>query len=109
MKNVKATGDEMVRQFNDDLSNIASVVKRETTFDLTAEEIQTLQKVDAKKRVMTLNEMISKRAYVGWTTSVHTGVDVPLYAYGPQSEQFGGLHENTDIPGLMANAMKLKK
>lgn len=109
LKNVKATGDEMVRQFNDDLSNIASVVKRETTFDLTAEEIQTLQKVDAKKRVMTLNEMISKRAYVGWTTAVHTGVDVPLYAYGPQSEQFSGLHENTDIPGLMANAMKLKK
>lgn len=109
LKNVKATGDQMVRQFNDDLTNIAEIVKQETSFDLIAQEVKTLQTADSKKRVMLLNEMISKRAYVGWTTTVHTGVDVPLYAYGPHSDQFAGLHDNTDLPGLIANAMKLKK
>ncbi len=27
----------------------------------------------------------------------HTGIMVPLFAYGPQSQNFGGVYENTDI------------
>ncbi|MBP57756.1 MULTISPECIES: alkaline phosphatase [Idiomarina] len=33
----------------------------------------------------------------GWTTSGHTGVDVPVFAAGPYSENFGGYMDNTDI------------
>ncbi len=33
----------------------------------------------------------------GYTTRSHTGVMVPVFAYGPGSEQFRGIYENTDI------------
>ncbi|MDV6315782.1 alkaline phosphatase [Idiomarina sp. HP20-50] len=33
----------------------------------------------------------------GWTTSGHTGVDVPVFADGPYSDNFGGYMDNTDI------------
>ncbi len=32
-----------------------------------------------------------------YTTRSHTGVMVPVFAYGPGSEEFGGIYENTDI------------
>ena len=31
----------------------------------------------------------------------HTGVMVPVFAYGPGAELFSGIHENTDIPALI--------
>jgi len=33
----------------------------------------------------------------GYTTKSHTGVMVPVFAYGPGSEEFRGIYENTDI------------
>jgi alkaline phosphatase len=51
--------------------------------------------------------VVSERASVGWTSSGHTGVDIPLYAYGAGADLFKGLHENTDIPVLIAQAMKI--
>ncbi|MGM0482230.1 MAG: alkaline phosphatase, partial [Pseudomonadota bacterium] len=33
----------------------------------------------------------------GWTGSGHTAVDVPVYATGPNSEQFRGYMDNTDL------------
>ncbi|MEO1263159.1 MAG: alkaline phosphatase [Bacteroidota bacterium] len=32
-----------------------------------------------------------------FTTNGHTGTMVPVFAYGPQSELFGGIYDNTDI------------
>ena len=32
-----------------------------------------------------------------FSTGGHSGVMVPIYAFGPGSEQFSGLMENTDI------------
>jgi alkaline phosphatase len=36
-------------------------------------------------------------AEIRWATKGHTGSVVPLFAYGPGAESFGGLIENTDI------------
>jgi alkaline phosphatase len=33
----------------------------------------------------------------GYTTGSHTGVMVPVFAYGPCSEEFSGIYENNDI------------
>ena len=38
----------------------------------------------------------------GWLSKDHTPVMVPLFAFGPGSEVFTGLHENAEIPILMA-------
>ncbi|WP_432534092.1 alkaline phosphatase [Kineococcus arenarius] len=42
---------------------------------------------------------------VDWTTSGHTGVDVPLTAYGPGSELFTGTYENTYVHDAILAAM----
>ncbi len=34
---------------------------------------------------------------IGFTTGDHTAVMIPVFAYGPGSEQFGGIYENTAI------------
>ena len=39
-------------------------------------------------------QMITKAAF---TTTGHTGEMVPLFAYGPASQRFGGIHDNTYI------------
>ena len=54
-----------------------------------------------------LSGIESRRARVGWSTGGHTGVDVGLYAFGPGRERFAGLHENTDVPQLIAGLLGL--
>jgi len=41
--------------------------------------------------------IISNRAGVGWTTSSHTGIPVPVSAIGAGSDLFNGLYDNTKI------------
>lgn len=36
-----------------------------------------------------------------FTSTDHTGVMVPVYAFGPGSEKFRGFHDNTDIPKII--------
>ncbi|HPW90062.1 MAG TPA: alkaline phosphatase [Paludibacteraceae bacterium] len=38
----------------------------------------------------------------------HTGVPVPVFAYGPGSEQFNGWQENTDFRDKILNALNIK-
>ncbi len=44
---------------------------------------------------------LSQKAGLGFTTHGHTGEDVFLYAFGPGKPS--GLHENTDLPIVMAD------
>lgn len=106
IRNVTATGDYMVTQLNSTRSNVKEVVKKYTTLELTDEEAQLIK--SSEQPAITINEVVSARANIGWTSLNHTGVDVPLYAYGPGADLFIGLHENTDLPILMAEALKIK-
>ena len=45
--------------------------------------------------------------YVSWSTSGHTGVDVPTTAQGPWSDLLAGTHENTYIHEAMRQALGL--
>ena len=45
------------------------------------------------------------KARIGWTTSSHTGIPVPVYATGSGSELFSGRMDNTDIPKKICQAM----
>lgn len=47
--------------------------------------------------------------YGDYTTSHHTGVMVPVYAFGPSSELFSGIYDNTDIFNKMMEAYGWKK
>jgi alkaline phosphatase len=37
------------------------------------------------------------RIRLEWATTDHTGSAIPVFAFGPGSEQFGGFYDNTDI------------
>ncbi|USK33190.1 alkaline phosphatase [Bacillus sp. F19] len=106
LRNVTATGDFMVSKLNADRSNAKEVVKQYANIDLTDAENQKIKA--ASMPDIAINEVISERALVGWSSTNHTGTDVPLYAFGPGSNLFGGLHNNTDLPQLMAKAMNVK-
>ncbi|MBU3003686.1 alkaline phosphatase [Paraglaciecola arctica] len=41
--------------------------------------------------------IVDKRTITGWTTGAHTAVDVPVFAFGSQSDIFNGLITNTEI------------
>ncbi|QBG35018.1 alkaline phosphatase [Litorilituus sediminis] len=48
-----------------------------------------------------IKSLIDKRTNTGWTTGGHTGIDVPVFAFGHASEQFSGQVDNTDIAKTM--------
>ncbi|WP_404450289.1 alkaline phosphatase [Sutcliffiella horikoshii] len=106
IKQVTATGDKMASELDQDKGNVKEVVKKYTSLELTQDEIEKIKK--AKEPAIAINEVVSDRALIGWTSTAHTGTDLPLYAYGPQSDKFSGLLDNTDLPKLMAEAMKIK-
>ena len=43
-----------------------------------------------------------------FSTTSHSGVMVPVYAFGPGSEQFTGIYENTDLFHKIASLLNLK-
>jgi len=43
--------------------------------------------------------------YVNWTTTKHTGADVPTTAYGQGASLLAGTSENTRIYGAMVRAL----
>jgi alkaline phosphatase len=44
-----------------------------------------------------------------FTTGNHTGVMIPVFAFGPESEKFSGIYENTEIFHKMIDAFDFKK
>ncbi len=50
-----------------------------------------------------------KKVILGdFTTKHHTGVMVPVFAFGPGSENFRGIMQNTDIPEKIIKLLELK-
>ncbi|MCJ8008782.1 alkaline phosphatase [Lederbergia wuyishanensis] len=106
LRNVKSSGRYMEMQLDKNRRNAKEIMKKYAGIDLTKEEINTIEQAD--KPVKAINRIVSERALIGWTTSQHTGVDIPVYAYGPGSQIFRGLQENTELPKLMARVMNIK-
>lgn len=44
-----------------------------------------------------------------FTTKDHTGTMVPLFAYGPRSQEFQGVYENSDLFGKILKVLDLKE
>ncbi len=44
-----------------------------------------------------------------FTTHDHTGIMVPVFAYGPQAKEFQGVYQNTEIFHKILKVLKLKK
>lgn len=53
-----------------------------------------------------LLKIFNAGAGIGWTTYVHTGQPVPVFAIGANSELFKGYYENTDIYAKILEGVK---
>jgi len=60
---------------------------------------------------MTLNggDYKTGKVLAKYTSGEHTGIAVPVYAFGPGADQFTGFMENTDIAKKMMKLLKLDK
>jgi len=54
-----------------------------------------------------IRQRLNRRMLIAFTSFGHTGVDVPLYAEGPNSEFFNTVRDNTDIPQVIADALRI--
>ena len=45
---------------------------------------------------------------ITWASGSHTAVPLPLFAFGPGADRFTGLHDNTEIPVLLARLLGIK-
>ena len=46
---------------------------------------------------LAITRTLSNKAGIGWTSTLHTALPVPVFAAGEGAEQFVGLYDNTDI------------
>ncbi|MDQ0340108.1 alkaline phosphatase [Caldalkalibacillus uzonensis] len=106
LHNVTATGQFLAAQIDEQGNNIRQVLGEYANLELTDEEVERIQQ--AENRTMAINTIISERAYVGWSSTAHTGVDVPVYAYGAGADLFRGWMDNTELPHRIAQAMKIE-
>ncbi|MCR6105476.1 alkaline phosphatase [Salipaludibacillus agaradhaerens] len=105
LREVTATGEHMATQLNGDRSNVEEVIEAYTSLTLSDEEIVTIEEADDLE--LAINHTISQYAGVGWTTTNHTGIEVPVYAYGKGTEHFQGLIDNTDLAKNIATVLNI--
>jgi alkaline phosphatase len=93
---VKLTPAAMTATFLAGEESLSKVVAGSVPFELSETEMEAL---DAATRdeitvMAAITTLFNKRTYTGWSSPGHTGVDVPLYVYGPGSERFHGVMQN---------------
>ena len=80
--------------------NLLTASQNATSIEFTELEKRQLLNADLSDWYQTrrvLTKIINERSFTGWTSFVHTGVDVNLYAYGPGSDNLRGHWNNTKI------------
>jgi alkaline phosphatase len=86
--------------------------------DLTADEKARLEKAmsdaDTGKTAgyykvnpaaLTAAHILSQRANINWTTTIHTATMIPMSATGLAADRFAGYKDNTEIAQAMAQLM----
>jgi alkaline phosphatase len=58
---------------------------------------------------ITGGEPDGKNMTVSWISGGHTGLPVPIYAFGPGARRFAGMHDNTEIPCIIAQLLGIKR
>ncbi|WP_207480912.1 alkaline phosphatase [Arenibaculum pallidiluteum] len=97
---------EMAERFDPaDADSIRATVAEHTALTLSDEEIAALQ--GSEDVALGLAELLSAKGGVAFTTTGHTGVDVPIYAIGPGAELFAGVQANSSVGQHVADALGL--
>ncbi|MCK4894037.1 MAG: alkaline phosphatase [Calditrichia bacterium] len=58
--------------------------------------------------LITGGDVSGKDIEIAWHYTSHTGQMVPIFAAGPGSHLFSGIHDNTEIPKILAELLNIK-
>jgi alkaline phosphatase len=96
----KRTPDFMANEIANG-ADVEETLKNYIDLELTSAEVQAVTDAAQSNKVVDIDNAIenifNKRSHTGWTTGGHTGEDVPVYAFGPSSNNFAGQIDNTDM------------
>lgn len=108
LKKAKLTGEGLEMELGSGPTETKIIQMFEAFFgiaDLTAAEIEAVKKAGIGSLNYTAGPILSKRAALGWTTTGHTGEDLPFYHFGLGKPL--GMIDNTDIALICADGMGL--
>lgn len=96
---VKHSTQWIMQEYLEGEAALSTIVAENVPFELSEAEIKAL---DAAAREETsakgaLAELFNRRTLTGWATGGHTGLDVPIYVFGPGSENFTGVMQNEAV------------
>ncbi|MCM3316432.1 alkaline phosphatase [Rummeliibacillus stabekisii] len=111
IKAAKKTPDFMAAQIagGDD---VEGTLKKYSGLSLTEDEINSVKEANTGKVTdidNAIEKIYDKRSNTGWTTGGHTGEDVNVYAFGPESTKFAGQIDNTDQAKIIFNLIEKNK
>jgi alkaline phosphatase len=96
LRGVKLTPAAMTSTFLTGEESLSKVVAGNVPFELSEAETEALDAAGREEITVmaAITTLFNKRTLTGWSSLGHTGVDVPLYVYGPGSERFHGVMQN---------------
>ena len=99
LSGVNATPAAMTTRYLAGEEPLSAFIAESVLFELSAAEVATLDATpsDATATNSAIIDLFNKRTLTGWSSSGHTGVDVPLYVFGPGSKRFHGVMQNETI------------
>jgi alkaline phosphatase len=85
-------------------------VKVALDYALSNKETLVIVTGDHETGGMTLNdgELSGEKLKIKWTSMSHTGVSLPIFAFGPHAIRFAGVYDNTNIPKIIADLFGIK-
>jgi len=103
LRGVKATPAAMTATYLAGQESLSTIVAEGVAFELSRDETILLDATEREEDAAfaAIANIFNVRTLTGWTSSGHTGVDVPLYAFGPGSENFHGVMENEAVGQVM--------
>lgn len=106
LKAAKLTGEGLEAKLDKDRTNIVDVFKTYYGIsDLSDDEVKSIKEAKVGSMNYVAGPIISKRAYIGWTTNGHTGEEIALYTYHPKNKTLNGVVQNRDIAKYMEESL----
>jgi alkaline phosphatase len=94
-------------------------VRQTLLFDMAVKEAIEFARMDQRTLVLVTadhetggmllpeDKINAREVAADWNFKSHTGADVALFSYGPGSEEFAGVMDNTDLPKKIAKLMNV--
>ena len=103
LRGVTATPAAMAAEFATGDASLADIVADHSNLELSETERRRLEAISrsATASLSMITRLFNERTLTGWTTTGHTGVDVPLYVFGPGRARFRGVMQNEEVGRIL--------